>query len=643
MAQKLFIIESPNKIKSLQAFLNDYDIIASVGHIRNLVKASNSVLVNKDTKKLYINWENGKNFDPFEKKILSKKYDEVYLATDNDLEGERIANDIKISILDNLNYSPKIKRIRYNEISKNSIYAALEKAGEIDTNMVNAALGRTCIDYIFGFTISPVLWKTVAGAKSAGRVQSPSLSLIVDKYIDHINHVPKRYYTLKVEYRDNLFAMVNKKYSTKLSLLNDIKSLYANSQVLSISESLQTKYTIPAPIITSELQKYCNSVFGWSGKYAMSIAQKLYEGVPIKGKVVSLITYIRTDSVYINESFLQSMGKYLKGRSQINVREIKKQVNKGAHECIRPVYPEIYPDDIESELPSPVFNLYKYIYYTTARFTMVPPVIENLNVKIGNENVNISLISKRYREKNSDIWARAQVKDNKILYDLKKGLKLSIKSFNCTECWTKSPALLTESNLISMLEKLGIGKPSTYANITSVLLDRNYITTENKKSLVPTKLGISLNWFLKNNFTNYVSVQFTAQMEAILDKIKIGEGALWKEVYIFSKGLKDILKNSVLSKDFNKFFKESIKPDKYFVLWRKGDYTIQQKGLFIYVAYKDKVLKFSILGYYQPINPLYVLCLLVLKVRALKYNSKGLFVNSNRVVNYQTLKYAISH
>lgn len=552
---KLIIVESPNKRKTIKSFLsNDYIVEASIGHIRRLSDQyfqNTGIDVDNNFEVHYQIIETKKNTVNNLKK-LAKEAEMIYLASDNDREGEAIAWHLKEVL--NLKEG-KYKRVIFNEITEKEVKNGLNNPRDIDMNLVNSAIARSSADKLIGFTLSPILHNYIQG-KSAGRVQSPALQLLVDREKEIVNFVPKTYYISSIPihkndntYKANFYYLDenNKKYKQIFdeNIINNLKNTFKQGEsIVSNKETVEKTISAPIPFITSSFQQECSSKLSITPKEAMAEAQRLFEGIEMNGSHTGLITYIRTDSTRMDDDFKQSLYSFISnnyGKEYIGeVKEKKIGENiQDAHECIRVVNIENTPEKINPFLELEITRqVYKLIYDRTIASAMSEYRYKEAVIDIVNNNNNFELIGKtpvfdgwkkQYVYKNNE-EDKTEVKDEDSYYstlpDFEINEKLNDDNIIITEKKTNPPKRYTEAQLIKKLEALGIGRPSTFASITEILEDpeRDY-TTKKKgvKGLIPTDMGIRVSDFLKAHFKDIISYSYTAEMEKELDKIANNE------------------------------------------------------------------------------------------------------------------------
>jgi len=524
---KIIVVESPKKAKTINKFVGrSFIVIPSYGHILDLPKNDFGIYLNKGKLEVKYVLKNRK-FISIIKKFLNK-VSEFILATDPDREGEFIAWSIARFIK-----NKKIYRIRFFEISPRAILQALQNKEKINQNLVSAQKARRYLDRIIGYTLSPILWKEKIGS-SAGRVQSAALRLIVEKEIEICNFIPKKFYELEVDFKEFKAYLLNKKgyyqfLEDKKSELERIKNLIKDKEFV-LKEIIKKKKIIkkPTPIDTALLQRIAFLKYKFSAPLTMKIAQSLYE----KG----YITYHRTDSFNLSKAFLNKIKSYL-GNYYENPIKIRKKFSQEAHEAIRPVYLTKYLPltEIERKLYNLIFDFTlsacsKNGLYEEIKYILIPENSSQYKFEAKGEKLIYDGFLKFYPFKINF----------KELPEFEIGIKLKPYKINILEKTTKPPKRYTESSLIKKLKELGIGRPSTYAEIIKILYKRRYVIKE-KNYLKPTETGIKVIQFLENRFNYIIDLKFTANMEESLDKIASGELDYEKFVIDFWKKLKNIL------------------------------------------------------------------------------------------------------
>ncbi|ABV74787.1 DNA topoisomerase I [Rickettsia akari str. Hartford] len=548
---KLVIVESPAKAKTINKYLGDeFKVIASFGHIRDLPSKKGSVLPDENFAMKYdISDKASKYVDAIVKD--AKKADSVYLATDPDREGESISWHVAevIKEKNKVKSDDFFKRVAFNEITKKAIIHAVENPRKLDTNLVNAQQARRALDYLVGFTLSPLLWRKLPGCKSAGRVQSVALRLICERE-DKIERFKSEEYwdiSIKIQSSNNeLFTAqlthVNDQKLEKFSIINakDAKDLTEKlkSQKFHVDkiEKKQQKRAPQPPFITSSLQQEAARKLGFSAKKTMQIAQKLYEGVDIGKETIGLITYMRTDGVTLSNDAIADIrklidtsygNKYLPSSPRIYKSKVKNA--QEAHEAIRPTNITYTPDNLKELLEKDYYKLYELIWKRTVACQMENVIMDLVVASLASENkeylakatgstITFDGFYKIYRESVDD----EDEEENKMLPPLKEQESLKTKEIIPNQHFTEPPPRYSEASLVKKLEELGIGRPSTYASILSVLQDRKYVTLE-KKRFIPEELGRLVTVFLVGFFRKYVEYDFTAGLENELDEIAAGK------------------------------------------------------------------------------------------------------------------------
>ncbi|SEQ66200.1 DNA topoisomerase-1 [Lachnospiraceae bacterium NE2001] len=542
MAKNLVIVESPTKAKTIKKYLGkNYEVIASEGHIRDLPKSSMGIDIENDYEPHYITIRGkGELLSTLKKAV--KKSDFVYLATDPDREGEAISYHLSVALkLED----KKFKRISFNEITKSAVSASIKNAREIDMDLVDAQQARRVVDRLVGYEISPLLWEKL-GKKSlsAGRVQSVALKMISDREKEIDAFIPTEYWSL-----DALLTVPGQKKSASFTFKGDISNAKeadalkkklegADFVVTDIKTSSRTQKA-PMPFTTSTLQQTASSRLNFSTSKTMRVAQQLYEGVEIKGKgTVGLITYLRTDSTRISdeadalarEHIRRVFGPEYEAEVTEPAKETKKNI-QDAHEAIRPTDVEITPASLKGNVSNEQYKLYKLIYerFVASRMKPAQYSIFTVTVTAAGETLKASTSSITFAGyQNIYSTEEDKAKAGVNLSGIKKDDKLSLDKIETVQHFTEPPSHYTESLLVRTMEENGIGRPSTYAPTISTLITRRYVVKE-QKNLYITELGEAVNNVMENAFPEIVDVEFTANMESLLDSI--GEGAIqWKVV-----------------------------------------------------------------------------------------------------------------
>lgn len=547
MAKYLVIVESPAKVKTVKKYLGaNYEVAASMGHVRDLPKSRLGIDVEHDFEPKYITIR-GKGELLASLRKAAKKADKVYLATDPDREGEAISWHLSIAL--NLDEN-KMRRITFNEITKSAVKASIKQARDIDMNLVDEQQARRCLDRMVGYEISPLLWKKIKRGLSAGRVQSVALRIIGDRE-DEINaFIPKEYWTLEADLKipgekKPLVAKFHGKGSEKMAIetkeqLDEIlKGLENETFTVSEVKKGERSKKAPLPFTTSTLQQEASKVLNFSTQKTMRLAQQLYEGVEVKGKgTIALISYLRTDSTRISEeadaaarSFIQEQygTKYT---ASGDTTENKNSKAQDAHEAIRPTDVTNTPVMVKESLPRDLFRLYQLIWKRFVASRMQPAVYETISARINAGEYFFTAASSRlafdgFMSVYTDPDEEKKEK-NAAVRSLEAGTELALEKMDPQQHFTQPPAHYTEASLVKMLEELGIGRPSTYAPTITTIINRRYVAKENK-NLYMTELGEVVNNMMKEAFPSIVDVNFTATMEALLDRV--GDGSVpWKTV-----------------------------------------------------------------------------------------------------------------
>jgi len=532
----LVIVESPTKAKTISQILgNKYLVEASMGHLRDLPKATLGVDTEDQFKPQYvIPTKSRKNVTKLKK--LYEKSQELILATDEDREGEAIG----WHITEALNIPAEgIKRIVFHEITEEAIKESIENPRKIDFNLVNAQQARRVLDRLVGYKLSPLLWKKIFRGLSAGRVQSVAVRIIVEREREREKFKSEEYWKILVEYKVGNDVIEAELIKIDDKALNVTKEAEAKkvaeelkkdvSEVLDI-KNVQRIRKPSAPLTTSTLQQQAGTKLGYSVKKTMTIAQQLYEGVKLgtKGQV-GLITYMRTDSYYISPKAIESARDWIKSNfgadyipETARVYKTKKKGAQEAHEAIRPASLENNPEEIKEFLSSDQFRLYKIIWERTLASQMTDALIDriDLNIKSNNKLLLASGVKVKFLGF-LKIYTKMPIAE-KTLPSIEINQKLDVKVVDTQQKFTEPPARFSEPTLVKTLEGLGIGRPSTYAPTIATIIGRGYVRRE-AKQLVPQEVGYLVNDFLVEHFPEIVNAEFTANMEDKLDKIADGE------------------------------------------------------------------------------------------------------------------------
>ena len=538
--KKLLIVESPAKAGTIQKYLGDnYNVVASMGHVIDLPKSTLGVDVDNDFEPKYITIR-GKGSLLTSLKKEAKKADEVLLATDPDREGEAISWHLARA----LNIDPESScRVTFNEITKTAVKEAIKHPRRIDMNLVNAQQARRVLDRIVGYKISPILWEKVKRGLSAGRVQSVATKMICDREEEILNFVPEEYWTIEAELKD---LATKKKFAARYygdngeerrlssgeeaeEVLSDING--REFEITSVKETVKKRNPQP-PFTTSTLQQDASRKFSYQASRTMQIAQSLYEGVKLGGRLgtIGLITYMRTDSLRIADDALNEAEQFLTetyGSEFVRRRQYKsKKSAQDAHEAIRPTSITIRPDAIKDKLTNEQYKIYKLIWERFAASQMESAVYRltavTANAGIRTFRANGSEVTfKGYMSVYVESSDKKEEK-SKTLPPMNEGDKAELEKADSKQHFTQPPPRYSDAALIRELEEKGIGRPSTYAPTISTIVSRGYVQ-RSKKQLVPTELGFVTTDIMKQNFKDIVDVDFTAHMESELDGVEDGE------------------------------------------------------------------------------------------------------------------------
>ena len=547
MAHYLVIVESPAKVKTIKKFLgSNYTVAASQGHVRDLPKSSLGIDIEHDYEPKYITIRGkGDILASLRKEV--KKSDKVYLATDPDREGEAISWHLAAA----LKLDPKkMRRITFNEITKNAVKASLKAPRDIDMNLVNAQQARRILDRMVGYRISPLLWAKVKRGLSAGRVQSVALRLVADREEEINAFIPEEYWTLDavLKIKGEKRPLVARFYGTdkkKMTIrseeeLNGILKNIENAsfEITDIKTSERIRKA-PLPFTTSTLQQEAAKALNFGTQKTMRIAQQLYEGIDIKGNgTVGVITYLRTDSTRIADEADAAARAYISdvyGKEYAAPGQAASNGNKkiqDAHEAIRPTDIARTPASLKDSLTRDQFRLYQLIWKRFAASRMNAAKYEATSVKIGAGDYCFTVsASKLLFDGFRSVYTEAdeeKEESNVLVGGLGMDSVLSKEELDPKQHFTQPPAHYTEASLVKALEELGIGRPSTYAPTISIILGRRYVTKE-AKNLYITEVGEVVNNIMKQSFPSIVDVNFTANMEGLLDMVEEGK-VEWKEV-----------------------------------------------------------------------------------------------------------------
>lgn len=546
MAKYLVIVESPAKVKTIKKFLgSNYEVAASNGHVRDLPKSSLGIDVEHDYEPKYITIRGkGDILANLRKEV--KKAEKIYLATDPDREGEAISWHLYYALkLED----KKVYRITFNEITKNAVKESLKNAREINMNLVDAQQARRVLDRMVGYRISPLLWAKIKRGLSAGRVQSVALRIVADRE-DEINaFVPEEYWTIDaiLNVKGEKKPIVAKYYGNTAGK----KTISSEAEAKKLTDSLKgAKYSVaevkkgermkkpPFPFTTSTLQQEASKALNFSTQKTMRLAQQLYEGVDVPGEgTVGLITYLRTDSTRVSEEAEEMATRFIgkkygeKYLAEKHAEKKSAQKIQDAHEAIRPTDLNRMPLELKEALPRDLFRLYQLIWKRFVASRMSAARYETTSVKIqaNDEIFTLSASSCKF-DGFMSVYTSEDDKEeeNTLSGTLSKDSELAFDSFDSKQHFTQPPAHYTEASLVRAMEELGIGRPSTYATTITTILARRYIAKESK-NLYVTELGEAVNRMMKEAFPSIVDVNFTANMEALLDGVEEGE-VKWKTI-----------------------------------------------------------------------------------------------------------------
>ncbi len=543
----LVIVESPAKAKTINKYLgSDYTVLASYGHIRDLPSKNGSV----DTEnKFKMIWE----VDSFSKKYLKEITDtakiskKIILATDPDREGEAIAWHVKEYLSEKkLLKDKKIERVVFNEITKKAVINGIENPRKIEPHLVDAYMARRALDYLVGFNISPILWTKLPGSKSAGRVQSVALRLLTERDHEIEVFIPEEFWTLNVVFKTKENSLINSNinqldgkkiekftFKNKEDVNRAIENIIKNKYKISnISSKVYTRNP-SGPFTTSTLQQTSSSKLGFGASRTMQIAQRLYQGIDIEGDTIGLITYMRTDGTNISKDAIESFRNYISNNygekylpnGPINYSGKKAKNAQEAHEAIRPTEIERNPESLKKYLSTDQYKLYDLIWSRSLSSQMESAKFDRKTISIISEDGNNIFKTSGSVIKFDGYLKLSKIdeenEDEKILPDVKKE-NVDISEFVDEQHFTQPPPRYSEASLVKKLEELGIGRPSTYASIISVISNRGYADINNKR-FFPTDRGKLLSAFLEKLFTKYVDYDFTAKLEDQLDDISSGK------------------------------------------------------------------------------------------------------------------------
>ncbi len=560
--KNLVIVESPSKSKTIEKYLGkDYKVVSSKGHIRDLAtkgKYGLGVDIEHEFKPTYEIIKGKKKMVSELKKDI-KASDMVFLATDPDREGEAISWHLKDELgIDDSKY----ERVVFNEITKDTVINAFKHARKIDEDLVHSQETRRILDRIIGFRLSKLM-QSKTGGKSAGRVQSVAVKLVVDREREIQAFVKEEYYTITAKFND-FTADLEKYKDKKVEMHNELEAdeiLKKLSNVFKIEDvsKKEKKRQSKPPFITSTLQQEASTKLGFTAKKTMSLAQKLYEGVDLQDETVGLITYMRTDSIRLSDEFVKSAYKFIEtkyGTEYLGVvKKSKKTENvQDAHEAIRPTSITRTPEAVKSYLSNDEFKLYSMIYKRALSSLMKDAKEEVTSVVLDNNDYKFKTTGSVIKfDGYLKVYGDYEDKDIKLLppFDKYKTNVLVSNEIIKEQHFTKPKPRYTEAKLIKEMEDLGIGRPSTYAKTMENIVDRGYVKVEDKK-FVPTEIGFEVTDKLQEYFSNLINVKYTANMENDLDKIADGKLIWYNLLDGFYKEFEPMLENAFDKMEKNK-------------------------------------------------------------------------------------------
>mgnify|MGYP003305232018 FL=1 len=539
----LVIVESPAKAHTIEKYLGPgYTVKASMGHLIDLPKSRMAIDIENGFQPEYITVRGrAKLLKELQKD--AKKSDRIFLASDNDREGEAIAWHLRNALKDKTD--GQISRIVFNEITPTAINEAVKQPGEIVESKVNAQKARRVLDRLVGYNLSPILWSKVKNGLSAGRVQSVALRLICEREKEVEEFLPEEYWSLEADFQKGktTFTAALVKYKGETpelkneSVVNDIVEQIKNSPCVVTSIKKTEKTVKPkAPFTTSKLQQAAANKLSFTSRKTMQIAQQLYEGINIGSSRVGLITYMRTDSVRISDTALLDVRNWITKNhpDDLPAEPISYAVGKSAqdaHEGIRPTYTEYTPESVKEYLTHDQFRLYSIIWerFVSSQMNNAKMITTSVEIQAGDAifRVSASKVSEKGFYNVIKVLSSKEDKSTS-LPSMKEGEELVVQKFHPEQHFTQGPARYTDASIVRMLEEKGIGRPSTYAPIISVLLDRYYVTRSNKQ-LVPTQLGRMISKILVESFPNVINESFTAEVENILDEVE-NDTVVWNDM-----------------------------------------------------------------------------------------------------------------
>lgn len=548
MKKKLIIVESPAKANTIGKYLgSDYHVLSSVGHIRDLAKSGPGGLgvdVENNFSPKYV-VISGKKKVINEIKKAANNVDEIFLATDPDREGEAISWHLYDALKLDTEKDKKVHRVVFHEITKNAIVNAIKNPRKINHDLVKSQESRRILDRIIGFKLSKLLQHKIR-SKSAGRVQSVALKLIVDREKEITAFVVKEYYTIDAKFEKdniifdaNLYAHNNEKIeiNTVQEANKILSALNKEYVVVNVDKKLKNKYP-KQPFITSTLQQEASNKLNFNARKTMSLAQKLYEGIEVNGSPIGLITYMRTDSVRYADDFIKSVKTFVTnkyGEKYVNDNP-KFKINKNAqdaHEAIRPTDINNTPESLKKYLTSDLYKLYRLIYYRALASLTSAAKLNHTTIVIDNNNYQLKAFGQEIVfDGYLKVYQEYDDTKNNLLPNIDKAEILDLVEIKANQHFTQPPSRYTEARLIKAMEELGIGRPSTYAQTMETLKMRHYVTIQDKK-FYPTEQGIITSDKLQEYFKDIINVNYTRDMEETLDDIANGEKVWYDELRQF--------------------------------------------------------------------------------------------------------------
>lgn len=552
MSKSLLIVESPAKSKTLKKYLGgNFEILASYGHVRDLVPKEGAVdPENHFAMRYEVIERNEKHVDAICEKL--KKVDTLYLATDPDREGEAISWHLLELIKErNALNGTKVKRVVFNEITKNAVLEAIENPRDLAGPLINAQQARRGLDYLVGFKLSPLLWKKIRRGLSAGRVQSPALRMIVERQAEIDAFKPREYWSCEADLKAGKQGFTAKlteydgKKITQFSITNEKEAKKIEKVLVGaaggelIVEKItkkQRKRNPTAPFTTSTLQQEASRKLGFSASRTMRVAQQLYEGIDVGQGAEGLITYMRTDSVTLSNDAVEEIREFIQGKygqkslpKTPKVYKTKAKNAQEAHEAIRPTHATLLPGIIKSALTGDQYKLYNLIWKRTIASQMIHATLNQVAVDLscGQGNTFRATGSTIANAGFMEVYLEGvdegvKEEKEKLLPSMEEGEKIPLQKIRTEQHFTEPPPKFSEASLVKTLEEHGIGRPSTYASIISTLQQREYCVLENKR-FIPTDVGKIVAKFLTQYFTQYVDYDFTAKLEDELDSVARGE------------------------------------------------------------------------------------------------------------------------